>query len=312
MTATATGTPRVVSLIASATEWVAALGAGVWLVGRSHECDFPPEVLALPACSAAKFDVHGDSREIDDRVKATLATGTSVYRLEQDQLAELAPTVVITQTQCEVCAVSLKDVEQSVCDWSISVPTVVACAPNSLADVWDDGRKIAAALGLEARGEELIASLQARLKRVADACCSLGEPSPRVASIEWLEPLMAGGNWVPELIELVGGTSLFGVAGQHSPWMTWEALRAADPEVIIALPCGYDLAKTTAEMHWLTERSDWSALSAVQQGRIVVTDGNQYFNRPGPRLVESAEILAEVLYPGRLDFGHQGTGWKRF
>lgn len=312
MTGTTVTAPRVVSLIASATEWVAALGARDWLVGRSHECDYPPDVLTLPACSAARFDVHGDSREIDDRVKATLAEGTSVYRLEAEQLAELAPSVVITQTQCEVCAVSLKDVEGTLCDWPLAVPTVVACAPNSLAEVWDDGRKIAAALGLEERGETLLATLQSRLEQIAAACRRLGSPSPRVAAIEWLEPLMAGGNWIPELIEVVGGTALFGVAGEHSPWMTWDALCAADPDVIVALPCGYDLAKTTTEMRWLTERPDWSQLRAVRTGRVVVTDGNQYFNRPGPRLVESAEILAEILYPGKFDFGHTGTGWRGF
>ncbi len=302
--------PRVVSLIASATEWVAALGGQSWLVGRSHECDFPPDVVALPACSAAKFDVHGNSRQIDDRVKSVLQDATSVYSVDRALLEQLQPTVVITQTQCEVCAVSLKDVEAAVCAWATSRPQVVACEPNALADVWADGRRIAAALGVPAVGERLLTSLQKRLQAVSAACRAFGQPSPRVACLEWLEPLMAAGNWIPELVELVGGVSLFGEAGKHSPWMSWEALVAADPDVIIAMPCGFDLPRTRSEMHWLTERAEWSDLRAVRQGRVFVTDGNSYFNRPGPRLVESAEILAEVLYPGGGDYEHRGVGWQ--
>lgn len=303
-------TPRVVSLIASATEWVDALGATDCLVGRSHECDYPADVLTLPACSAAKFDVHGDSRQIDDRVKAVLQEATSVYRVDTTQLEALQPTVVITQTQCEVCAVSLKDVEAAVCAWATSRPQVVACEPNTLADVWADGRRIAAALGRVEAGEKLLTSMQQRLDAIGAACRRLNVPAPRVACVEWLEPLMAAGNWIPELVEIVGGVSLFGEAGKHSPWMTWEALVASDPDVIIAMPCGFNLPRTMSEMHWLTERPDWSKLRAVQTGRIVVTDGNSFFNRPGPRLVESAEILAEILYPGQFDYGHRGPAWQ--
>ena len=302
--------PRVVSLIASATEWVAALGAADWLVGRSHECDFPPTVLSLPACSAAKFDVHGDSRQIDDRVKAVLKNATSVYSVNEALLEELQPTVVITQTQCEVCAVSLKDVEAAVCGWATSRPRVVACEPNSLADVWADGRRIAAALNLVQAGERLLASMQQRLDDISTVCRSFGAPAPRVACVEWQEPLMAAGNWIPELVERAGGVSLFGETGKHSPWMTWDALVAADPDLIIAMPCGFDLPRTRSEMHWLTDRPEWANLRAVREKRVYVTDGNAYFNRPGPRLVDSAEMLAEMLYPGRCDYGHFGVGWQ--
>lgn len=304
--------PRVVSLIASATEWVAALGARPWLVGRSHECDFPPDVLDLPACSSAKFDVHGDSRQIDERVKATLAEATSVYRVHVEQLDALQPTVILTQTQCEVCAVSLRDVEDAVRRSIASRPSVVALAPNALCDVWRDGERIGQALGLSARATALTEALQHRLQALSARCQALRRLPPRVACLEWLEPLMAAGNWIPELVELVGGVSLFGAAGQHSPWMTWDSLVAADPDVIVALPCGYDLAKTTAEMRWLTERADWSTLRAVRDGRVFVTDGNQFFNRPGPRLVESAEMLAEMFYPGAIDGDRRGIGWRPF
>lgn len=303
--------PRVVSLIASATEIVAALGAREWLVGRSHECDYPPEVVRLPACSSAKFDVHGDSREIDERVKATLLSATSVYNVDTPLLNDLAPTVILTQSQCEVCAVSLKDVERAVCDVVTSRPKVVALEPNNLADVWADIRRVGQALGLVERAESLIAESQTRLRDLA-ACCQALPARPTIACIEWIEPLMAAGNWVPELVELVGGRNLFGEAGRHSPWMTWEALVAADPEVIAILPCGFDIPRSQQEMSWLTRRPEWPRLRAVRAGRVFVTDGNQYFNRPGPRLVESAEILAELLHPETFDFGHVGTGWARW
>jgi iron complex transport system substrate-binding protein len=132
-----------------------------------------------------------------------------------------------------------------------------------------------------------------------------------VATIEWIDPLMAAGNWMPELVEMAGGHNLFGTAGAHSPWLTWDELRRADPDILIVLPCGYDMDKTEQEMPPLTTRPDWPALRAVRTGQVFITDGNQYFNRPGPRLVESLEILAEILHPGHFQFGHEGTGWRR-
>ncbi len=304
-----TENPRIVSLIASATEIVHALECDEWLVGRSHECDYPQSVLALPACSSAKFDVHGDSRQIDERVKATLLSATSVYNVDAQLLNQLAPSVILTQTQCEVCAVSLKDVQAAVCDLVSSQPVVVALEPNSLEDVWEDIRRVGRALNLAERTQTLIARLQQSLQTLSQRCQSISGPRPTIACIEWIEPLMAAGNWVPELVSLVGGDNLFGVAGEHSPWMTWDELTAADPDVIAIMPCGFDIPRSQSEMHWLTNRPAWRQLSAVRSGRVYVTDGNQYFNRPGPRLVESAEILAEILYPGQFDFGHHGAGW---
>ncbi len=300
--------PRVVSLIASATEIVAALSLDDCLVGRSHECDYPPKVESLPACSAPRIDVNGSSREIDGRVKAALSDAVSVYSVHPDVLERLQPTHIITQTQCEVCAVSLKDVQQAVCDLVSSEPQIVSLEPMCLEDVWTDIRRVAEALRVLERGEELIGTLQQRL---SDLSASTPDPAdgPSVACIEWIDPLMCGGNWVPELVSLAGGGDLFGTAGEHSPYFEWEELLAADPDVIVVLPCGFDIPRCRAEMSALTSRDEWRELKAVQNGRVYLTDGNQYFNRPGPRLVESAEILAEILHPGRFDFGHQGTGW---
>jgi iron complex transport system substrate-binding protein len=300
--------PRIVSLIASATEIVCALGFEDQLVGRSHECDFPEPVKRLPVCTAPKFDVTGPSHEIDERVKSTLQEAASVYDVDADLLRRLQPDVIITQAQCEVCAVSLRDVERAVCGWPGSGPRVVTLNPNSLADVWDDIARVAAGLGVPERGAALVAQLRRRMATVEKKAHGL--PRPTVACLEWLDPLMAAGNWVPELVEMAGGLDLFGTAGRHAPWLTWEQLHERDPEVIIALPCGLDLERTRAEMASLTGREDWPRLRAVREGRVYLTDGNQFFNRPGPRLAESLEILAEILHPGRFAYGHRGSGWQ--
>jgi iron complex transport system substrate-binding protein len=303
-------TQRIVSLIASSTEIVAALGFAEALVGRSHECDYPPEVTRLPVCTAPKFNIQGSSREIDQRVKAILEQSLSVYRVDSAVLEQLQPDVIITQSQCEVCAVSLKEVEQAVCELVSSQPRIVSLEPNALADVWADIRRVAAALDASERGEELVARLQRRMAAIAGRVRLLPE-QPAVACIEWIEPLMAAGNWMPELVEMAGGANLFGLAGRHSPWMTWEELVAVDPDVIVVLPCGYNIEKSRAELPALTQKAEWPQLKAVQNRQVFVTDGNQYFNRPGPRLVESLEILAEIFHPEVFQFGHEGTGWER-
>ena len=302
---------RVVSLISSSTEVACALGAEPWLVGRSHECDFPPSVTQLPVLTRPKFVVEGSSVQIDERVKELLRGALSVYQVDAERLASLAPDVILTQSQCEVCAVSLRDVEAAVCQILSSRPRIVSSEPNGLSDVWTDIRKIAGALSLVDRGEALIASLQARIEVIATRARAL-PARPTVACIEWIEPLMAAGNWVPTLCELAGGVSLFGEAGKHSPWMHWEELVARDPDILVCMPCGFDIAKTCSEMPSLTRRPEWAHLRAVKNGRVFVTDGNQFFNRPGPRLVESLEILAELFHPEAFDFGHRGRGWVGF
>ena len=300
---------RIVSLIPSGTEIVCALGFADQLVGRSHECDFPELVKQLPVCTEPKFNPDGTSYEIDQRVKAILQEALSVYRVHADRLRELEPDVIVTQSQCEVCAVSLKDVEQAVCEWLDSRPQIVSLEPKALSDVWADIGRVAAALGVPERGAELVRRLKQRIVAIADKAQALPQ-RPTVACIEWIEPLMATGNWMPELIEMAGGINLFGEAGKHSPWMTWEELREKDPEVIFVMPCGFDIRRARKEMPVLGQKPGWTHLNAVQNRRVYLTDGNQYFNRPGPRLVESLEILAEVLHPVVFRFGHEGTGWQ--
>jgi iron complex transport system substrate-binding protein len=300
---------RIVSLIASASEIVASLGLSECQVGRSHECDFPPEILALPICTSPAFPVDGSSSEIDQQVKQRLADALSVYEVSRHVLDALRPTHVITQTQCRVCAVSLEDVERALTGWVTSRPKLVALEPNALADVWTDIRRVGAACGAAERGDEAVAELQRRMRDISARALEQAS-RPRVACIEWHEPLMAAGNWVPELVEMAGALNLFGQAGLHSPWMSWQELAAADPDVIISMPCGFDLARTAAEMYWLTGRPEWPKLRAVQAGQVYLADGNQYFNRPGPRLVESLQILAEILHPEVFQPQLEGAAWR--
>ena len=300
---------RIVSLIASATEIVCALGFERELVGRSHECDHPPGIARLPICSSSKVEVAASSRAIDDQVKTIVREGLSVYSVDPALLDRLAPTVIVTQTQCEVCAVSLRDVERAVCDLVRSQPAVVSLEPMALDDVWSDIRAVAAALGEPARADELVGRLTSRLEVLRAATRTL-RPRPSIACIEWIDPLMMAGNWVPELVECAGGTDPLGEAGQHSGYTDIDELAAADPDIIAIMPCGFDIERAEREMPALAARPEWRRLSAVRAHRVAITDGNQYFNRPGPRVVESAEILAEILHPGRFDFGHRGRGWK--
>jgi len=303
-----TVSPRIISLLPSATEVVAALGFGDHLVGRSHECDFPPGVERLPICSSSKVAADGTSGEIDERVKAIVAEGLSVYRVDADRLRELRPDFILTQTQCAVCAVTPRDLEQALCTWTDAQPAVVSLEPNNLADVWNDIRRVGESLGVRARAEELIESLNKRLSAIRDEA-GPAQFRPTVAAIEWLEPLMAGGNWMPELIEIAGGRNLFMQAGEHSSWLEWTTLVEADPEVILLLPCGFKIAQTIRDLNLLIDNPAWSNLRAVKQGRVYLIDGHHFFNRPGPRLVESAEIVAEILHPDRFSFGHRGKGW---
>lgn len=305
------GDKRIVSLIPSATEIVAALGFQDQLVGRSHECDFPKGVETLPFCTEPKFKPDGTSREINQSVKEILRNALAVYSVDSEQLNQLKPTHIITQNQCEVCAVSLSDVEEAVCQIIDSKPEIISLSPNSLDDVWADICKVAIALEVPEKGAALIAKIKDRLDLVAKKF-KPKENLPRVATIEWIEPLMAGGNWMPSLVEMAGGVNLFGQAGKHSPWMEWEELKKSNPDVLLILPCGYNIDKTKKEMTSLSCLDGWDDLKAVKQGKVFLLDGNQYFNRPGPRLVESLEILAEIIHPELFHFGYQGQGWIQY
>lgn len=301
---------RVVSLLPSLTETVCALGLRDRLVGRSHECDHPPEVLALPVLTSPKLDVTGGSREIDDRVRALVERGLSVYEVDAEKLRELRPDVVLTQDHCAVCAASLADVEEALRSFSGASPRVVSVAPRSLGEVFDAFRTVAAALGVPERGDALVQRASERLGEIGERTGHLA-PRPRAACIEWIEPLMVAGNWVPELVRVAGGEPLLARAGEPSSAIDPAALIAADPDVVVLMPCGFDIPRTRGELPRLEGLPGWRELRAVRQGHVYVVDGNAYFNRPGPRLATSVEILAEVFHPERLDFGHAGLGYER-
>ncbi|NEQ43844.1 MAG: cobalamin-binding protein [Leptolyngbya sp. SIOISBB] len=303
---------KIVSLLPSATEIIHTLGLSEYQVGRSHECDFPAEVTALPTCTAPKFNPQGTSREIHDRVTELLQSALSVYQIKTDVLEALQPTHILTQAQCEVCAVSLPEVEAAVASVTGVHPQILSLQPNLLQDVWSDIRQVAIALlgdAGNARADAAIAALQARVSDCQERVSTVSR-RPTVVCIEWPEPLMSAGNWVPELVSLAGGFPLLAQVGQHSPWINWNDLVKADPEVIILMPCGYDMITSLQESQPLLQHPYWSLLRAVKTERVYVTDGNQYFNRPGPRLVDSLEILAEILHPELMPSRYEGQGWR--
>lgn len=304
--------PRIVSLLPSATEIVAALGARDRLIGRSHECDFPSSVATLPVCTAARIDAAASSAEIDRAVKHALQDALAIYDVFEARLRELAPDIIVTQDQCDVCAVAFADVEAAVAAWTGHTTEIVSLHPDSIAAVYDDIHKVGAAIGVPAHADTVVDDMRQRADVIARQAAAL--ETPTVACIEWTDPLMAAGNWVPELVALAGGRDVFGTAGSHAPWINWNDLCAADPDVIVFMPCGFDLPRCRREAVLVAERAGWRDLQAVRNGRVYVTDGNAYFNRPGPRLADSLEIMAEILHPAHFAFGHaigaNGTGWQ--
>ncbi len=300
---------RIVSLIPSGTEILATLGLTGAIVGRSHECDYPPEIQNCPICTQARLNSNAPSGEIHGEVNNLLQSALSIYQIKTDVLEQLQPTHIITQDQCDVCAVSFQEVEKAVASLIHSSPQVISLQPNVLQDVWADIERVGNAFGVDS--VKVIENLEARVKICQKKIQGLSlNELPAVACIEWTDPLMAAANWIPELVNLAGGQSLFSVVGQPSPQLEWETLIITNPEVIIFMPCGFDLNRTRQEAQLLTQRPEWQKLHAVQSGRVYITDGNAYFNRPGPRLADSLEILAEILHPEIFDYGYKGTGWE--
>lgn len=299
---------RIVSLLPSATEIVAALGMSDQLVGRSHECDFPPEVQSLPICSRPRIDVSLSGAEIDRQVKDRLRAGLSIYEVDSALIRELRPDVILTQTQCDVCAVTPQDLEAELTQGE-NAPSLIDLRPLRLEQFFGDIHAVAIALHAPDRGHELVIELRGNFESLRLKTSKLRR-KPTVACLEWFEPLMTAGNWVPELVEIAGGQNVGAEAGQHSPWFDWDRLLEANPDVLVLMPCGWDIARTRAESISLTSDPRWPQLSAVRAGRVFVTDGHQFFNRPGPRLLESAQILAEMFHSDACHFGHRGSNWE--
>jgi iron complex transport system substrate-binding protein len=302
--------PRVVSLLPSATEIVCALGSREALVGVSHECDFPSGVEELPHCCDVRQPLGQGSTQIDWSVKAILEQALSVYRVDAIRLRGLKPDLIITQAQCEVCAVSEADLATALAEWTGGRPDILSLSPITLQDVWADIEGIGGALGKAEEAEALAGRAQDRVGAIAATSRKL--PSPRVALIDWLAPLIMGAEWMPELVALAGGVSLLAQAGSHASHIAWEALRAADPELILVAPCGLSIEEARRDMPALTALPGFDSLTAARRGEVYLADGKHYFNRPGPRLVESLEIAAEIIHPERFQFGHEGRAWCRY
>jgi iron complex transport system substrate-binding protein len=302
---------RIITLLPAATEIVCALGLESQLVGRSHECDYPEIVKQLPVCSYDRIGANLSSLDIDRQVKQLLTNALSVYEVNTEQIKQLQPDVIITQDQCAACAVSLPEVEQALANELEKPARIISLKPNSLADVMGNIIEIARALNVTSSANSLIEDLQERVDLIQHKL-KFVENKPTVACIEWLEPLMISGNWVPELVTIAGGIPIMAEAGKHSPYVQWEDLRLQDPEVIVVMACGFSIERTLKEIDLLLQLPNFTDLQAVKNKRLYIADGNQYFNRPGPRIVDSIEILAEIIYPKQFIFGYEGDGWIKF
>lgn len=291
---------RIGSLLPAATEIVCALGLGDRLVLRSHECDHPSWVQELPHATMPRLDIKAESGRIDRDIQELIRDGLSVYQVDEHALKRAGPQVIITQDQCEVCAVPFHTIQDAVERFLDPTTRVLSLSPTDLDSVLDDMARVSRVLGVPQRGEALVHQLRGRMDEIAAQVRQAKGPSrPRVLTLEWLDPLMVGGNWMPELVAMAGGENLLGVAGEHSPVVEWEEVRGLDPEVIIVVPCGFTLERTRREAREILPRlPGWDELPAVQAGRVALADGHHYFNRPGPRIVESLENLVQILHGG--------------
>ncbi len=286
---------RIVSLLPSATEIVCSLGLGDQLVAVTHECDYPPFVRDLPKATRTLIPKDAPSAEIDRLVRERLSGQRALYTLDLETLEALRPELIVTQALCDVCAVAAEEVEEASCRLP-GRPPVVNLEPETLDEVYGAIRLVAEAAGIAARGEERIAALQARVAAVAERSTAVRR-RPRVALLEWLFPPFSCGHWNPQLVRLAGGEEVLGREGQKSRTLTWDEVAAAEPEVVFVACCGFDLERTLVDTDALRNAPPWRGLPAVRAGRAYAADGSQYFSRPGPRLVDSLEILAHALHP---------------
>jgi iron complex transport system substrate-binding protein len=297
---------RIVSLLASATEIVCALGAGEMLVGRSHECDNPDWVRCLPPCSAPAFDVSFSSGEIDAEVRRRLRSGEPLYHIHGELIRELRADLLITQSHCEVCAITPADVERT-----------GACAPasrqltlsaSSLVEIFQGIRRISQELGLEQKGEILVRHERERLNTVREKVKCFRRPT--VVMLEWTDPLFAMGNWGPELVDVANGDLLLGKKGEYSTAIPAEQLRRADPEYLIVAPCGFNLERSLQEQTVLDRYPWWPELQAVRNGKVAFADGNLLFNRSGMTVTQTAEVIAEILHGVSFQGTTEGGSWR--
>jgi len=294
---------RVVSLLASGTEIVCALGAEASLVGRSHECDNPAWVRSLPQCSEPAFDISVSSREIDREVNRRIRAGEPLYHLHMEQIRDLMPDIILAQVHCEVCAVTPRDLLQE--GVRPVEAQVVALSASRLDDIFEGMTQVAQALGLSVKGRDLVGQERARLEEVRRK--TAGRPRPSVVVLEWADPFFAMGNWGPELVRIAGGEPLLGNDGLYSSAISADLLRKANPDYLIVAPCGFDLERSWREQSVLEALPWWDELKAVQEGRVAFADGNRLFNRSGMTVTQTAEVLAEILHGANVRNASEGA-----
>lgn len=305
---------RIVSLLPAATEWICAFGGADAVVGRSHECDYPPEIQDRPVVTAPSYEADGDSTAIDEAVQSHVQQGLSLYDVDLAQLRELAPDLIVTQDQCDVCAVNRSQLEASLAEWTDGSPTLVSMQPQTLKEILDEALRLGRVMNRMDPAMKVIANLEARLKRLRNQIgvdrTTDPESLPSVVCIEWLEPLMAAGHWMPDLVEMAGGDAVLGSAGEPSRRVDWADVVDADPDLLAVIPCGFSINDTRRDLHYLRQREGWNELTAVQNGQVALFDGSAFFNRPGARVYRAIEILASSLYPD-LELDTSPEAWER-
>lgn len=295
---------NIVSLLPSATEIVCALGLSERLVGVSHDCDYPAEILDRRVLSDAIVTSTMPSVQIDAAIRRQVHTGKSVYHLDGALLASLAPDLILTQELCQVCAPSFSDVRRAARVLE-GRTQIVSLEPHTLDDILENILEVGRLTRTEAAARALVAALGERIERVKHQAPP--EPRPRVACLEWLDPIFVAGHWVPDMVAMAGGVDGLGHPKHDSYVIEWDRVIEYAPDIIILMPCGFDILRTRAEIHLLTNRPGWDDLPAVRAGRVYLTDGSAYFNRPGPRIVRGVEILGEVLRAPAGSFHTEGA-----
>jgi iron complex transport system substrate-binding protein len=285
---------RIISLVPNGTEILFALGAGDLVVGVSHECDWPAEARHRPILTGSALPASTSAAEIDQAVAAQVGNGLSLYTLDEHKIAELAPDLIVTQELCPVCAVSTEQVDDAVRPLPLC-PEILSLNPQSLADVFADIRAVGQATGRTGEAAALLLGLEERLAAVRSRVAARTGAKPRVLALEWLDPPFAGGHWVPEMVAAAGGIDVLAQPGDASRRLTWDEVAAADPDLIVVMPCGFDAAGAQAQLDLIAQCPEWQRLRAVQAGRVYPVDANGCFSRPGPRLVDGIEQLAELF-----------------
>lgn len=280
------------------------------LAGRSHECNQTSYIRSLPVLTTPEIKQKEASADIHSEIQNLVENGLSVYRVDGKKLGEINPDLILTQDHCEVCAASLNDVEQAVQTYCSSKTVVISVSPDTMSEIYDSILTIGEAAGVPEKAQNLVDELNMRFSIISQTIN--GQARDEVVTIEWLDPLMTGGNWIPELVDAAGGESRLAVAGKHSPVIEWSEILDQNPRKLLIMPCGYAIPQTLKEMHVLTEKEGWSNLDAVKNNEVYILDGDRFFNRPGPGIFDSGRILAEILHPNLLKPIYKNDGWVKW